>query len=229
MKQKEVDVRDLVQHLVKDRIRENRRLSQAEGLRFIAERLNEVLAGKLPSIREIARYRAKSWEDDELICWQMVEGIVESMTDQPSREKPLPSLRTLSTRRSWDPNVPVRLPGLSIAAFNELAKRNPIPLRVIEMEKKGEMEIYPEYYPTTKIGEALWFLWRFFFHERGWERLKRCPQCMKWFVDDTKNKKKERCSPHCTWQWWSRDRRKESAHRTSASEKGKVKVRRKEK
>ena len=215
MRLKKIDVQKFVQRLVEDRMIENRRLSQAEGLRLIAERLNEVLAGKLPGLREIARYRAKSWEDDELMCWQMMEGIVESMTDQRSREKPLPSLRMLSTRRSWNPSVPVPLPGLSIAAFNELAKRNPIPLRVIEMEKNGEMEIYPEYYPTTKIGEALWFLWRFFFHERGWERLKRCPQCMKWFVDDTKNKKKERCSPHCTWQWWSRDRRKRSNHRIS--------------
>jgi len=221
MRLKKIDVQKFVQRLVEDRMIENRRLSQAEGLRLIAERLNEVLAGKLSGLREIASYRAGSWEDDELICWQMVEGIVESMTDQPSREEPLPSPRTLITGKSWVPSEPVPLPGFSIAAFNRLAQENPLPLRILKKDTKGEMEIYPEHYPTTKIGEALWFLWRFFFHERGWQRLKRCPQCMKWFVDDTKNKKKERCSPHCTWQWWSRDRRKKSKHLISGRKKRK--------
>lgn len=214
----EKDVEKFVQRLVEDRMIRNRRLSQAEGLRFIAERLNEVLAGKLSGLREFSP-SAKSWEDDELRCWQIMEGIVESMTDQRSREEPLPSPRTLFTGKSWDPSKPVPLPGFAVAAFNWFAQRNPLPLRILEKYTKEEMEIYPEHYPTTKIEEALWFLWRFFFHERGWQRLKRCPQCMKWFVDHTKNRKKERCSPHCTWQWWSRDRRKESGHRVPKGKK----------
>lgn len=196
-------------------MKEKGRFRQTQGLRFIADRLNEVLAGKLPGLREAARFYTKSFKDDELLCWKIMEAIVEAMTDQPSREKPLPSLRTALTGRSWSPRNRVQLPGITIHLFNHHALENPVPLRLVTEKVKGKGRIYPEHLPTTKMQEALWFLWRLFFHGEGWKRLKRCPQCMKWFVDDTKNRIKERCSPHCTWQWWSRERRKRSNHRIS--------------
>jgi len=51
-----------------------------------------------------------------------------------------------------------------------------------------------------------------FFDGDNWERIKRCPQCGNWFVDNSKNKSKERCSKSCTNRWWSRDRRKQEGH-----------------
>ena len=45
------------------------------------------------------------------------------------------------------------------------------------------------------------------------KELKRCPVCNKWFIDETKNKVKKRCSNHCTWLWWNRSRRKEAGHK----------------
>lgn len=201
-------------------MREKGSFSQIQGLRFIADRLNEVLAGKLPGLREAARSYTESFKDDELLCWEMMEAIAEAMTDQPSREKPLPSLRTALTGRPWNPRNRVQFLGIAIPLFNHHALENPVSLRLLTEKVKGKKggiryRIYPEHLPTTKMQEVLWFLWRFFFHDEGWKRLKRCPQCMKWFVDDTKNKIKERCSPHCTWQWWSRDRRKRSKHHIS--------------
>jgi hypothetical protein len=33
------------------------------------------------------------------------------------------------------------------------------------------------------------------------DRLRRCPQCQRWFVDTTRNKSARRCSPDCTIAW----------------------------
>lgn len=101
--------------------------------------------------------------------------------------------------------------------FNELAKKYPIPLRVIQVgddiEEQIKMVKSFDRSPTHEMEDALRILEKYFFHGDGWERLKKCPQCGKWFVDDSRNKKKERCSPHCTWQFWSWDRRKKAGHR----------------
>lgn len=53
---------------------------------------------------------------------------------------------------------------------------------------------------------------RDFFSAPERDRLKRCPQCARWFVDLSKNKAKARCSVSCTAKWWSRARRKEAGH-----------------
>jgi len=44
------------------------------------------------------------------------------------------------------------------------------------------------------------------------ERLKCCAQCLQWFVDQTRNNTRLRCSVACTWRWWSRDRRRQAGH-----------------
>jgi len=214
-------VDDFVRKHLDAQMRERGSFRQIQGLRFIADRLNEVLAEKLSGLREAARFHAKSFKDDELLCWEIMETIAEAMTDQPSREKPLPSLRTALTGSPWNFRKRVELLGIAIHLFNHHALENPVSLRLVTTKVKGKDRIYPEHLPTTKMQEALWFLWRFFFHDEGWKRLKRCPQCMKWFVDDTKNKIKQRCSRHCTWQWWNRDRRKRSDHHISGRKKRK--------
>jgi hypothetical protein len=44
------------------------------------------------------------------------------------------------------------------------------------------------------------------------DRLKKCAVCYRWFVDQTRNKSRLRCSPPCTAAWWTRERRKQSGH-----------------
>jgi hypothetical protein len=39
------------------------------------------------------------------------------------------------------------------------------------------------------------------------ERLRRCTQCARWFVDPTRNKSARRCSRACTTRWWNQARR----------------------
>jgi hypothetical protein len=47
------------------------------------------------------------------------------------------------------------------------------------------------------------------------ERLKGCPLCGRWFVDQTRNNVRLRCSLACTWRWWNRDRRRRAGHAAS--------------
>ena len=43
-------------------------------------------------------------------------------------------------------------------------------------------------------------------------RIKKCPVCTHWFADSTRNRSMDRCSRACTWQWWSRSRRRAAQH-----------------
>jgi hypothetical protein len=100
--------------------------------------------------------------------------------------------------------------------FNQEARQNPITLKFIGSKKKGSTKRRIELYPTvdgSPAGMALWVLWQEYFKKEGWKRLKKCPQCKLWFVDRTRNKKKERCSSDCTWKWWSWGRRKAEGHK----------------
>jgi hypothetical protein len=44
-------------------------------------------------------------------------------------------------------------------------------------------------------------------------RVKRCPNCDRWFVDITSNIAMQRCSAWCTNRWWDRARRRKAGHR----------------
>jgi hypothetical protein len=167
------------------------------GLRLIAGHLNGLLI----------------WDKGHVLyhVWQKVEQIVEAMTDQPpSKEK---KGVTILTESHWSPNKRYPMPGLAIRSFNGLAKQNPISLTVTRLKTKKGTEIFAGHKPASHTQSALWYLWRYYFQDNGWERLKRCPQCKRWFVDESKNKRKGRCSPHCTWNWWSRARRKQAGHK----------------
>lgn len=159
-------------------------------------------------------------KDHELYpIWEKIEGIIETMTDQPPSQEREKRGTTLLTQSHWSPNKRYPLPGMAIRSFNFHAKKNPVSLIIsLQKSKAGVIEVSAGHEPASLMQSALWFLWRFYFQDKGWERLKRCPQCRHWFVDKTKNKKKDRCSPHCTWQWWSRDRRKKSNHHINRSE-----------
>jgi len=174
-------------------------------------------------------------------AWSRVEDIVETMTAQPpSKEEEKKRKRSLLAVYQ-SPHERYPSPWTAIHRFNNLAKENPVSLEITMKKAKKGLSIY-EGGPSVEIlaghnraslmQSVLWFLWRFYFQNEGWDRLKRCPQCRKWFVDRTKNRKKDRCSEHCTWQWWSRDRRKKEGHKIHrGSKKGtraKVKVGRKE-
>jgi hypothetical protein len=154
----------------------------------------------------------------------------------------LPDLRTLVAGRDCDPlekencetwtlaETIVSEPSLSRASkkFNRHAQNHPVTMfveyPVMGIKKGSEPEAdrssaknkeppHTAVASRDAIGTALWHLWLFYFQDYGWERLKRCAVCPRWFVDMSKNRKTARCSSACTWKWWSRDRRKNAGHR----------------
>jgi hypothetical protein len=50
-------------------------------------------------------------------------------------------------------------------------------------------------------------LWIHFFHEKGWQRMKRCQVCGAWIVARSKNKIVRFCSKCNRWKYWSWERR----------------------
>jgi hypothetical protein len=153
--------------------------------------------------------------------WQEVKEIVELIIDPMPVGGEKESGKTLLSRRRKIRPIP--LWGEAISRFNTLAKDNPIPLMVsgkISPKAKdnlilqsGSIKIRAGHAPNPTLEQmATYHLWEYFFRNNGWERLKQCPQCGKWFVDDSRNKKKERCSVQCTDRWWSWGRRREAGH-----------------
>jgi len=89
--------------------------------------------------------------------------------------------------------------------FNRLAARNPV---IVRMSKDGTMQLVDSRQTSPVVG-----LLAFFFTAQGSDRLRRCEQCARWFVDRGRNKAARRCSERCTWAWWSRSRRRAAGHR----------------
>jgi hypothetical protein len=194
-----------------------------QGLSYIASNLNKI--GEL--------------QGEKLSAWKEVQSIVEVMTDQPSRDtvyrkeedyelRPLPPpfdlvvetrvriQRDILTSKYRDRNKkPIPLPQLAINFFNQWAEKNPVGLIL----RIGETGIEAGHQSTTEAEGALCALWQYYFHGKGFLRLKRCPECRTWFLDDTRNAKKIRCSKRCTNKWWSRKWRKETKNKSLICEK----------
>lgn len=171
-------------------------------LKFIAQEMNRQAEAKNESYKEI-------WHDIGLI--------LEAMTDQPP-EKP-PNKRSwfdrqwLSTERYPDPLF-------AINHFNDLAKKHPVTLQVsVSKTESGQLITSPTHTGDTLTANMLILLWECYFQGNGYERLKRCPVCKKWFVDETKNKSQIYCTNHCGNLWWDRPRRKEAGHKGEGSQK----------
>lgn len=57
-----------------------------------------------------------------------------------------------------------------------------------------------------------YLLWRVLTSEDA-DRVRRCPQCGRYFFDGTRNQSQRRCSPRCTNRFWNRARRRSADHR----------------
>jgi hypothetical protein len=157
------------------------------GLEVIARRFNEIR----PLQAEAASADCPKHVKDELRAWQFAEKIA-ALALAPD--------------------------GLSrgVEMFNAQAKRHRATMGV-DLLGNGETHAFAAVSEGDARGEALKHLWRYYFHGRDWERLKRCTVCGKWFVDITKNKSMARCSATCTWQWWNWDRRKQEHEQTKGA------------
>ena len=58
----------------------------------------------------------------------------------------------------------------------------------------------------------LHILWKHFFGDQGYLRLKPCQRCGNWFVDCGRNKRAVYCSKACCDRWWNRSQRRAASH-----------------
>lgn len=157
-------------------------------LQYLADQLND-----LPRYRERSldakEETARNWNVELTNSWGLIEEILS-----------LTSLRKQTDR------------------FTSEARSNPVfqQVRMKNVTKNNSQSLQPVpsfALPTTVRGQALDALWEGYFHDQGWERLKRCAVCHIWFVDQTDNRRKDRCSSACTTVWWSRSRRIQAGHK----------------
>jgi hypothetical protein len=107
-----------------------------------------------------------------------------------------------------------RYPAIPVAAadaFDALAsgqpleytiRRRPLRARVIRLDHRTPMHLSS---PTEDGPMVVWLATYFMSPER--ERLRRCQQCARWFVDLTRNKSARRCSSACTIAWSNAQRK----------------------
>ncbi len=97
------------------------------------------------------------------------------------------------------------LPQQVLKHFEELTEDAPVrfTLRsafIVPHDERG-MNVY-------QVARLLWAT----LHYPDRVRLKQCDTCQRWYVDVTKNRKKQRCSESCTHKWWNRKRRRAAGH-----------------
>jgi predicted RNA-binding Zn ribbon-like protein len=107
------------------------------------------------------------------------------------------------------------IPPAAAAAFDALAAEQPIQFTVRHSNLRGPWVIQPDYrVPIRLVGRsaqgvmAVWLAGYFANPQR--DRLRRCEQCRRWYVDETRNKSSRRCSRACTIRWSNAQRKERS-------------------
>ena len=192
----------------KEQRRVQRRYRRFYKLTNLAERLNDV-----PKYRQQV-VDAKTESDRRYYSaladgWGLLEEILT-----------LPTLATRAVRFNREAAThPVKLQGRMRTAHGGDDKKELPPERTDFEDAKasdedGDEKKVPVPFTTachpSPRAQALDVFWEAYFHDEGWERFRRCPACQTWFVDDTSNRRKKRCSPKCSGAYWNRGRRRES-------------------
>ena len=190
-------------------------LVQAEFMESLAYELNRMSRPMKPDLSTLERKR----EAESREAWGAIRDVVMRMQSQ----SPEPFVIPLTTWERWrrasllkkrgvdvspssfpDPVKYLKATDAAIEAFNQLAEKHPVKLR---LRKDGE-QVIPEFAWENWHKAGLTFLWEHFFRGETWRRLKQCPVCRKWFVDKSRNRGKKRCSRQCTGRFWNRPRRR---------------------
>ena len=150
-------------------------------LRVIKDALNGIESGSLDGPR------AEAWR-------RIREDVLRHIT--PALFPPTASGTLLG--RGWTtPDV-----DWAAAAFNRLSKASGLR---IGLARGG---VPTAAWGDDPLGEGLWLLWRYGFDQGGWERLKRCDRCRRWYVDTMKNKRGRWCTRSCYDKDWNRPARR---------------------
>jgi hypothetical protein len=172
------------------------------GLLFLAVMVNAYRRREVPLPSQDIEKR--EWETVQNVLLDFTPYTCAGMEEPyvPRRRNLVPTLeeatrRALARFKTMSPEIAFQLDVLQCGTNDPGAfRQNVLPLNA----------------DAQDLGWGLYLLWSEFFPRRGWERLKLCKKCLEWFVDTTKNRKKELCSTSCRNRYWSRERRREAGH-----------------
>lgn len=103
------------------------------------------------------------------------------------------------------PEIPIA----AIAPFNALAAGLEHHYEAIRFDRTGRIGVFPIFSGRHMLVAMI----ETYVNNRQRDRLRRCPQCARWFVDRTRNKAAQRCSRACTIAWSNAQRpKKETPH-----------------
>ena len=177
----------------------------------------------------------------EFVRWYQLHALAKLLNGdaaaerRPMAEQLRPLARQVVTACVGRPPSPV--PMAAAAPFNRLASATPFTFSLashssaydeLVASRRGEplrLLLKPGSESGLMIscadarGEIVKLLIDYFGHSSP-ERLKCCAQCGRWFVDQTRNNIRLRCSRACTWRWWSRDRRRQAGHAPNRRRRG---------
>lgn len=147
---------------------------------------------------------------EDLKIWEEVEKVVIAVI----RETQPRTRRSLLT----DPSINASLENGVWWFNNWLANSTPARF-VVRLKKNSSGRAIPQtsfvaHDPASvrKFSLAS-ILWKHFFGEKGYERLKPCQQCGEWFVDHGSNKRGTYCqNGSCANRYWNRPQRRAANH-----------------
>jgi hypothetical protein len=110
------------------------------------------------------------------------------------------------------------IPRGAVDAFDTLAAGHPVEYTVRRINLRGPWVLNIDHRTRISlVGQSAWGImaaWlAFYFMNPQRDRLRRCQQCSRWFVDMTRNKSALRCSRACTIAWSNAQRDKKGAGR----------------
>lgn len=173
------------------------RLTQQLNLRKESQRLE--------SFRDIDRTFGVVRRVIDTLASEGLPAALREFNGHPAFSEVIIRFPVLEIREPGAPEVPRARPG-----------RDENPLRGTTKEKPGQVGIFGRLItPGDPPLPASLCLWTILTDERIASRIRRCPVCQAYFLDMTKNRQQQRCSPYCTHRHWNRQQRRKAGHRAS--------------
>jgi hypothetical protein len=199
--------KDVSKHIRTTLVRQRRAVLEREGIKIWA--------------RTLARDLNDAHGDYSAFCEAILARFTESPSDDDLFRQAMHApesrwhLKYEATRRiesilldSLDQLPSGRLTRAAIEAFNGLMTGDAGGVQLMLESGNRTAAIVGTDAPVS----AAYILWKVVQH---WvlHRLKRCPQCERWFADESKNVTGVRCSTACTNRYWNRARRRAANHK----------------
>jgi hypothetical protein len=171
--------------------------------------LGDFISAQLPELQDLARQLNGETEPRPVVDrWPERYQVVAALADDAA------AIIEAALGQTY-PDVPPA----TAERFNAMADKAPLHYVVGAWRPKDAKHFFftsgsVSVYLRTNSGRGAWVirLARFLVNPQR-ARLRRCPACRRWFVDETRNKSARRCSRECTITWSNAQRAKKRSQR----------------